>query len=133
MNDNPQRPSENILPQYPSRDSMFEYRTFKFTAHTIDGKILEFPYSFWMRCDLVTPLYQDIVRAYDKNECIVARKVYLVSFGGHLYGTEDFTNMPDFVAYVKANCVVRSCCFAIYNGCFITINGKKVTIGSKFI
>lgn len=133
MDDNAQQPRQGVSPQYPNRDSMFEYRTFKFTAHTIDGKLLEFPSTFWMRCDLVTPLYRDIVRAYDKNECIVARKVYLVSYGGHLYGTEDFTNMPDFVDYVRANCNVRSCCFAIYNNCFVTINGKRVTIGSTII
>lgn len=110
---------------------MFEYRTFKFTAHTVDGKILEFPYPFWMRCDLVKPLYQDIVRAYDKNECIVARKVYLVWYAGHLYGTEDFTNMPDFVEYVRTHCQVRVCCFAMLGGCFITINGRRITIGSE--
>lgn len=119
--------------QYPTRESLFEYRTFKFTANTIDGKILEFPYSFWMRCDLTKPLYQDIVRAYDKNECIVARKVYLVAYGGHLYGTEQFTNMDEFVNYRNTNCRVLVCCTLTWKNCFVTVKGKRVTIKAQFL
>lgn len=132
MDGNAQQPKHGLSPTYPNRDSMFEYKTFKFTAHTIDGKILEFPYSFWMRCDLVTPLYQGIVRAYDKNECIVARKVYLVSYGGHLYGTEDFTNMEDFVEYQQTNCLVKDICYLLFFGCPVTINDCLIEIDCDY-
>lgn len=82
-----------------------------------------------MRCDLVIPLYQDIVRAYDQNECIVARKVYLVSYGGHLYGTFDFTTMAEFVDYRNRNCIKKPlCCDLVYNDCYVTFNGKIITI-----
>jgi len=105
------------------------FSTFKFTANTLDGNILEFPLIVDMRCDLVIPLYQDIVKAYDKDECIVARKVYLVSYGGHLYGTFDFTTLEEFVEYRNSSCIpVEECCYLTYAGCYITFNGERITI-----
>lgn len=101
---------------------MANFSTFEFIANTLDGAILEFPLPVTMRFDLVIPLYQDIVKAYDKNECIVARKVYLVSYGGHLYGTFDFTTLEEFVEYRDSNCVCR----LMYGGCVITFNGKSI-------
>jgi len=101
---------------------MANFNTFEFVANTLDGKILEFPLPVQMRCDLVIPLYQDIVKAYDKSECIVARKVYLVSYVGHLYGTFDFTTLEEFVEYRDSKCVCR----LSYNGCIITFNGRPI-------
>lgn len=106
---------------------MADFSTFLFTANTLDGKILEFPLPVNMRCDLVVPLYQDIVRDYDKDFCIVARKVYLVSYGGHVYGTLDFTTMQQFVDYRNVSCgLQQGCCFITFNGCYITFNGQKI-------
>jgi hypothetical protein len=95
---------------------------FKFTANTLDGRILEFPKVVNMLCDKVIPLYQDIVKAYDKDECIVAREVYLVNYGGHLYGTTDFTTMDEFVSYRNSNCR----CVLVNGNCVITYNGMPI-------
>lgn len=83
-----------------------------------------------MMCSLAIPLYQQVVRQYDANECIVSRKVYLVSYGGHLYGTLQFTNMSDFVNYVNASCVEDQddCCYLTHGGCYVTFGGSRITI-----
>lgn len=106
---------------------MAGFSTFRFTANTLDGRILEFPLTVDMRCDLVIPLYQDIVKEYDKDECIVARKVYLVSYGGHLYGTFDFTTMEEFIEYRNRNCIEKECCYITFGGCYLTFNEVKIT------
>lgn len=103
---------------------MADFNTFEFVANTLDGRILEFPLPVQMRCDMVIPLYEDIVKAYDKSECIVARKVYLVSYGGHLYGTFDFSSMEDFVNYWDSNC---RCCIT-FGDCVLTFDDKVITL-----
>lgn len=101
----------------------------EFVATTIDGRILEFPQRLYFKCDLVIPLYQQVVRQYDGNECINAIRVYMVSYGGHLYGTKDFTNMVDFLSYRNTSCKTKFCCDLIFNGCYVTIAGRRVTGG----
>lgn len=104
-----------------------DFSIFQFTANTLDGKILEFPLSINMRCDLVIPLHQDIVKDYDKDECIVARKVYLVSYGGHTYGSFDFTTLEEFVEYRNSSCM-EECCYVTIGGCYVTFNGIKINL-----
>lgn len=107
---------------------IFDYSIFYFTANTIDGKILEFPQRIAMRCDLVQPLYQQTVREYNGNECIVAIKVYMVMYAGHLYGTKEFTNMAEFVAFRNDMClpIELHCCYVTFGGC-------QLKIGDNFI
>lgn len=102
---------------------------FTFDANTIDGKILETSQRIYMKCNLVIPLYQDVVRQYDGNECIVAKKVYLVMYGGHLYGTDQFSNMTDFVEYVRSACFEEECCYLTDGGCYLTFNGQRIVYG----
>jgi hypothetical protein len=105
------------------KEKLIDFTTFKFVAHTIDGKILEFPETFDFRCDLVIPLYQDIVKDVDEEGCIVARTVYMVSYDGHLFGTMNFTNMEDFVRYRNRACGTDDLpCNIIYNSCPVTYN-----------
>lgn len=105
-----------------------DYQTFNFTAHTIDGKILEFPKVIPMRCDLVIPLYTQVVREYNSTECIQAKKVYLVMYDGHLFGTDRFETPEEFVNYRNSNCSTRDCCFLLFGGCNIVIKGRRINI-----
>lgn len=103
------------------------FSTFQFIADTIDGKILQFPETMQLRCDLVVPLYQSIVRQFDGNECIVARKVYLIYYEGQVFGTRQFATMDQFVNYRNANCGLENRgCNMTYFGCGITYNGCTV-------
>lgn len=106
-----------------------QYSTFQFVADTIDGKILEFPQTFQLRCDLVVPLYQDVVRQFDGNECIVARRVYLIFYQGQVLGSKQFTTMPQFVNYRNSNCGIEAnVCNVSFFGCPVTFNGCQVVI-----
>lgn len=101
------------------------FSTFQFIADTIDGKILQFPETMQLRCDLVVPLYQSIVRQFDGNECIVARKVYLIYYEGQVFGTREFATMDEFVNYRNANCIIAESpgCNITYSGCQVTFDG----------
>jgi hypothetical protein len=104
-----------------------DFSTFQFVADTINGKILEFPKTFQLRCDLVVPLYQDIVRQFDGNECIVARRVYLIYYQGDVFGTRRFHTMDEFVNYRNANCGRSAIgCNITFYGCGITFNGCQI-------
>lgn len=96
---------------------------FNFTAHTIDGQLLDIPKVIQMDCDLVKPLGQNVIRQYDKLMCIVARKVYLVFYGGHNFGTTDFTNTTEFLDYRNSEC-----CGLTYGNCILTYDGKNLSI-----
>lgn len=104
------------------------YKTFIFLADTVDGKILEFPEVFHLKCDLVKPLGVDIIRQYSKTECIVAKKVFLIYYAGQVFGSTQFTNVGQFVMYL--NNVCRIFCtppFVQINGCNLQRNGCNVT------
>ena len=100
---------------------------FNFTANTIDGQLLDVPQVIQMDCDLVQPLGLSVVRQFDKQMCIVARKVYLVFYGGHVFGTTAFENTTEFLDYRNANCA-DLCCYLKYNNCDIVFNGRRITI-----
>lgn len=102
---------------------MGKFSTFIFTANTIDGKILEFPQIFYLRCNLVTPLGCDIVRQYNGNECIVARKVFQVMYQGQLLGSSQFKDLSSFLLYRNNQCNPVANCDIIYNGCNLVYNG----------
>ena len=109
---------------------MAGFSTFQFTASTINGAILQFPQLFYLRCNLVIPIKRDIVRQFDGNECIVARKVFLVMYQGQLLGSTDFCSMDEFLNYRNASCFPKPpCCGILYNGCYLTFNGQKIGYG----
>jgi hypothetical protein len=112
----------------PLTEKLVDFSTFQFVAHTINGKILEFPETYQLRCDLVIPLWQDVVKDYDKDGCIVSRRVYLISYDGNNLGTLDFTTMEEFVAYRNANCGINDIgCNVAFYGCPVTYNGCQIT------
>lgn len=102
------------------------FRTFIFLADTINGKILEFPKTFYLQCELVKPLGVDIIRQYNKTECIVAKKVFLIYYAGDVFGSTQFTGVFQFVQYLNNTC--RDKCHLLINGCYATINGCNLLL-----
>jgi hypothetical protein len=99
---------------------------FKFIATTIDGQILEFPQEFYLRCDLVKPLGPTIVRQFNNEECIVARKVFLVYYQGQNLGSPDYKTMDDFIKSLNAACVKKEECKILHNGCVLEYNNCPI-------
>lgn len=105
------------------------YKTFIFLADTVDGKILEFPKVFSLRCDLVKPLGCDIVRQYTKTECIVAKKVFLIYYAGQVFGSTQFTGVFQFTQYMNNACkIVCAPAIVTRNNCLVQRYGCNVTI-----
>jgi hypothetical protein len=105
------------------------FNTFTFIADTVDGKILEFPIPYTLRCELVKPLGVDILRKYNKTECIVAKKVFLIYYAGQTFGSTQFTGVVQFVNFLNNAC--RVFCtppFVQINNCLLQWNGCNVTI-----
>lgn len=94
---------------------------FKFTAHTIDGKIQEFPQQFQLHCGLVNPIGVQVVREYNGNECIVAMKVFLIMYGGQLLGNKCYESFTGFMQELKAVCYGMG--NLQVNGCNLRLNG----------
>lgn len=105
------------------------FKTFVFLADTVNGKILEFPKTFYFRCDLVKPLGVDIIRQYTKTECIVAKKVFLLYYAGDTFGSTQFTGVAQFVQYLNNACAYF-CTPALIqiNNCLLQRNGCNVSI-----
>lgn len=105
------------------------FKTFIFLADTIDGKILEFPKVFYLRCEWAKPLGVDIIRQYNKTECIVAKKVFLIYYAGQVFGSVQFTGVIQFIQYMNNSCRVF-CTPPILqiNGCLLQRYGCNVTI-----
>ncbi len=95
------------------------FRTFPFTATTIDGDIKEFPVLFNLRCDLVVPIGRTIIRQFNGEQCIVARKVFLVYYDGQNLGTDQFKTLDEFLLWRNNNCTSSRECNLLYNGCSI--------------
>lgn len=105
------------------------YAVFELAVKTINQKILEHPVVQFFRCDLVLPQNLQVVRNYDANECIVATEVFLFNYAGDLFGTKEVKTVQEFIALRNARCISDSCCYLLSpNGCYITINGNRVTV-----
>lgn len=100
---------------------------FTFVADTIDGKIQQFPTTFFFDCELMQPQGEVIVREYDGNECIVAMPVFSVYYDGRLFGTKAYKSMNEFVRARQAICFGIKCRFLV-NGCNMVINGCEVLV-----
>ena len=99
-------------------------------ASTINGRIQEFPQTFNLKCNEVIPVDETIVRDFDSNLDIVAKRGFLVRVGEQLLGTTQFKSKEDFLKYKSVNCACCSPsedCFLYVNGCIVTINGFFVT------
>jgi hypothetical protein len=99
---------------------------FKITVSTIDGNILEFPKELWVDCSLVTPVGEQVVKFYNKEECVVSKKVYMVVYQGHKYGLDNFTDLQQFLDYLNSQCRTEKCCDIAVNGCIVTYQGKNI-------
>lgn len=95
---------------------------FRFIASTIDGQILEFPKEFYLNCDLVVPIGRTIIRQFNNEECIVARKVFLVYYEGQNLGSTEFKTMDEFISFRNNSCKKASPCNIFYNGCSLIYN-----------
>jgi len=99
-------------------------------ASTINGEIQEFPPTYYFPCSQVHPQGEAVIRDYDDNTCIVARKVYLVEYGGNVFGTVQFDTYEEFEDYKSQSCtccgggcvVIIGGCVLLYNGCDLTYN-----------
>lgn len=97
---------------------------FTFIADTLDGKILPCPTAFNLRCEWAKPLGCDIVRQFNKSQCIVAKKVFLIYYAGQVFGSTQFTGVAQFVAYMNNAC--RIFCTPAYftiDNCKLELNG----------
>lgn len=104
------------------------FNIFQFVAKTVDGDIKDFPKIEYFQCGLIRPIGNQVVREYDGNECIRAVKVFLVWYGGHLFGREGFTDMADFVRELNGVCQPSGKCIITINGCAVTVNGCNIYI-----
>lgn len=101
------------------------YRTFLFTADTINGVIQQFPKQYFLRCGQVTPIGLSIVRNYTGTECIQAMTVFLIQYDGELLGNSCFKSFSAFMRFYQAVCQSS---YLLLNGCNMTLNGCVVNI-----
>ncbi len=78
------------------------------------------------KCGDVKPLGEEIVRNFDANECILAKKVYLLYVNGEVLGTTQFRNLDEFLAYQQSSCVKCGSCDILIDGCYMYIDGCLV-------
>lgn len=94
---------------------------------TINGRITNSPETLYAQCGQIKPLGIEVVRNFDGNECIVAKRVYLVYYNGDVLGTTQFKTLDEFLSYQKEACVPDS------NYCDFYIDGCQVVFGDCFI
>lgn len=106
---------------------MSVFKTFKFYANTIDGRIQRQPKVFNIECQDVKPIGRQVVRNYNGNECIEAIDVFLVWSRGQLLGSTAFTTLDEFLTYRNASC--QSICtlplFTV-NNCLTQLAGCNI-------
>lgn len=105
---------------------------FTFIADTINGKIQEFPVAQNLKCSCAKPLGVDIIRQFNKTECIVAKKVFLIYCDGDVFGSTQFSSVAQFIMYLNNAC--REFCTPAnitINKCYLILNGCQVKIFVK--
>lgn len=95
------------------------YQILNFTADTIDGKILEFPQQFALRCGFIQQIGVQVVRNYTGTECIEAISVFLIYYNGQLLGSKCWGSKQSFFKYYRRVC---------QGGGNICINNKPIFI-----
>lgn len=99
-------------------------KSLQFTADTIDGQIQEFPKLFYFPCDQVIPLGVSVVKSFDQELNIVAKRVFLLQYQTQSFGSSQFESLSDFNQYISAYC--QCCpakCIVLVNGCNLQLNG----------
>lgn len=107
---------------------------FTLSVKTINGEVKEHPVTISFNCNKVLPLGVMEVRYFDANYCIKVVRVFMIQQGTNLYGTQLFFTSDGFKQYFNTHCqccLVTTCCDVLYNGCYVTINGKRITIGRQ--
>lgn len=102
---------------------------FPFSADVVDGKILEFPKLFYLECKKVIPLGLQIVKQYNKTQCIVAKKVFQFYYNGQVLGSVQFSSVVQFTQYLNNICN-PFCTPALFtiNNCNLEVNDCNLTI-----
>lgn len=104
------------------------YKTISFIADTIDGRILEFPKQFYLRCSFIRPQQVQVVRNYTGTECIEAITVFLIYYDGQLLGSKCWKSFDSFMRFYRAACQGQGTCNLLVNGNLLQLNGCNLTI-----
>lgn len=105
-------------------------RTFEFYADVVDGKILSTPQEFTLYCERTRPLGLDVVRQFNGNECILAKRAFFVWCDNHLFGNSSFTTFAQYNQFQNAACRIAPCGFTI-GGCVATTDGYSLIINGN--
>lgn len=98
-------------------------KTLSIIAKTINGTIQEFPPIYKFPCSQVQPAGEAVIRDYDENFCIVAKKVFLIVYNQNVFGTTQFTTDSEFWQYQRAACACCGGeCSVNYNNCNLEYN-----------
>lgn len=109
-------------------------KTFNINVSTINGQIQASPVLMQFVCYEPIAVGEAIVRDYDDNDCIIAKKVLLFRVNENVFGTEDFQNKVQFWNYQQGLCstcsdnncrIIISGCLLQYNGCNLTYNNRE--------
>ncbi len=96
----------------------------------INGEFQESPVTMEFPCGKVQAVGETVVRQYDINWCIVAKKVFLFRYKGNVFGTTQFADKDQFFQYQKSNCACCQDeeCITLLDGCIVTLKGCNVIL-----
>ena len=100
-------------------------KTFQLQVNTINGEFLEFPETYEIKCDHIFPVGSAVIKNFDENMNVVAKKVFLVRYGQNVFGCQQFKTVDEFYQFLEGACQCCPCveCLVLINGCFMQING----------
>lgn len=100
-----------------------------FEAEYVNEEFISKPKRYFLDCSKILPIGVDIIRCFDEEANIVAKRLFLIQIGVEIIGTTKFSSLRDFLQYMHAGC---QCCggdagCGIYiDNCQLTINGCVV-------
>lgn len=74
-----------------------------------------------------------MVKSFDDDLGIVAKRVFVVQYNNHSFGSTQFKSLSDFNQYVSATC--QCCpqrCVILVNGCNLQLNGCDFVLDEPF-
>jgi len=104
------------------------------TVQSINGEFQEFPPTIDFSCNKIIPIGTQVIRNYDENYDIVAKRLFLFNYQGQVFGSFQFSSVADFVNKIAILCKCCSGCDSYIvqiNGCNFTINGCQLSFGKK--
>ncbi len=109
-------------------------KSLSFTADTINGEIQEFPATFNFPCDKILPIGVSVVKSFDENLAIVAKRVFAIEYNAQSFGSSQFKSLEDFNQYrgVACQCCPFHCAILI-NGCYLLLNGCRFVIDQRTV